>query len=608
MSTPPPPPEAPAGSGDDDWRHSVLQSYRNSEVREIAKVLAALEPGATTSSKLMLAMRFEDAIFKSASSLADYRKRMTKRLKKLQKNYVPPAPTNDASGGGKANDSEVLLLELRRKYGEALKYIVKYASAAVKDVEERSGEERAKQLQQHTDSAVQWAKELGIWEEAPVPAAAAAAKVSEAHLQKLQQHLERRVDNIRTYVVKHADPDLFLQEALEKKDQELTPRANKMMAVNLMKRVEQLQQSSIMAASTDQESSASGGPATTDPSSSNGNNTLFDPMAMLQQSLEKAQATVPPPTRNTSNDVPAALMHLDKMRAASTAIMTYFCLPDRKMTAPRNALPKILTVVNQGMDFVKQAAEKLPKPTTDEVTLQDAWTKVLELPPVDATIATAVGDANDPDSSSSSSSSLSPLAKKPKLSSQPPVTKSRVLLTPHRKTPSHLVPALRRKRAILVRPPHGSRGSHLMLEFGKAFTMTIYFSPLLVSIRAMEPDSLTNHASGDATVKIRPIPTTTQLSTKGCASWDPLYRGLTHRQDLAVWGVTEGSYESVGRVVEERLRDASLHATHILRKCFRNHVKDKTTEFEVEILEASALLEFLQITRTTYMPNWQDED
>lgn len=147
-----------------------------------------------------------------------------------------------------------------------------------------------------------------------------------------------------------------------------------------------------------------------------------------------------------------------------------------------------------------------------------------------------------------------------------------------------------------------------MLEFGKAFTMTIYFSPLLVSIRAMEPDSLTNHASGDATVKIRPIPTTTQLSTKGCASWDPLYRGLTHRQDLAVWGVTEGSYESVGRVVEERLRDASLHATHILRKCFRNHVKDKTTEFEVEILEASALLEFLQITRTTYMPNWQDED
>ena len=50
-----------------------------------------------------------------------------------------------------------------------------------------------------------------------------------------------------------------------------------------------------------------------------------------------------------------------------------------------------------------------------------------------------------------------------------------------------------------------------------------------------------------------------------------------------------------------------MHATHILRQCFRNHVKDKTNEFEVEILEASALLEFISLARTTYMPNWQDD-
>ena len=86
-----------------------------------------------------------------------------------------------------------------------------------------------------------------------------------------------------------------------------------------------------------------------------------------------------------------------------------------------------------------------------------------------------------------------------------------------------------------------------------------------------------------------------------------MYHGLADRDDLKVWGVT-GTYESVGHVVEERLRDASNHATHVLRKCFRHHVKDETMEFEVEILEGSALVEFLQLARTTYIPNWQDDD
>jgi hypothetical protein len=35
--------------------------------------------------------------------------------------------------------------------------------------------------------------------------------------------------------------------------------------------------------------------------------------------------------------------------------------------------------------------------------------------------------------------------------------------------------------------------------------------------------------------------------------------------------------------------------THILRKCFANHVKDKTTELDVELLEALALLDFCNL-------------
>ena len=66
---------------DTNWRAAVQQAHRNQEVRAIAGVLAALEPGASEGSKLRLAMQFEDAVFKSASSLADYRKKLTKRVR-----------------------------------------------------------------------------------------------------------------------------------------------------------------------------------------------------------------------------------------------------------------------------------------------------------------------------------------------------------------------------------------------------------------------------------------------------------------------------------------------------------------------------------------------
>jgi hypothetical protein len=574
--TPPPPDAAAAPAGGELWRNQVLQSYRNEEVREIAKVLAELEPGATTSSKLMLAMRFEDSIFKSAASLEDYRKIIAKRLKKLKKNYKAPEQTQDHE-----NVEEQLLLELRTKYSSSLKYIAKNAVQAVEDVKNRLGTERSIQLQQHTDSAIQWGKDLGILEEESATNTASSTSTSastnpsisistsstkkrhplkEPQLRKLQQHLERRLENIRQYVVKHADPDLFLQETLERKDQELPSRACTLLAVNLSKRIQQIQHVE-----------------------------KFDGMAVLQESLEKAQAAVQLPTRNNANEVPRALLHLEKIRAASTALMAYFSIPDRKTTAPRNALAKAHTIAIQGMEFCKEVAQKRDSKKIVGLSLLDAWTKTLEVP----------SDNNNNNTASTEDGSL---PKKPKLDHVPPVIKSRVLLKPNRKTPSNLIPALKRKQAKLVRPaPHG-HGTHLILEFENVFVMTIYLCPLVVTIRAMKPN---DKESSDEMI------TVPSGSTGSCAPWKPLFYGLADRgddkDDLEVWGIS-GNYQSIGHAVEERLRDASTHATQVLRKCFRNHVKDKTTEFEIEILEASALLEFLHLARTTYLPKWQDVD
>lgn len=638
-----------------DWRSSVLQSYRNAEVREIAKVLAALEGSAavTPASKLMLAMRFEDQIFKSAGSLADYRKKISKRLKKLQKNYVRPVNKTTSLGGSDASSEQnnhtakdELKTNLRNQYGESLRYIVKNATAAVTDLEKRLGSEKARQLQQHTDSCQIWVRDLEVMTEGelkevekrnrdennnktdnsttkdgknknprpqfsttPVP-------LSLSQLQRIEKHLITRVGNIRSYVLKHADPNQFLLETLHNKDKEFSKNveAGNLFAESLTEQVnsqrdkvqkhknqaqgdpQNQQQQKLSLAKKDEDD---------------------ETITTLQRALENAQAGVPPPTRNDSKELEASLRYLDKMRAASTAMMTYWQLKgdERLTTAPRDTLIKIHNVVQEGTKFVLSVAKEQEKQQSQQrtggrngdadqergifdksskgsahVSLQDAWSKTIELP----SSATVEVDKEDNNSN-----------KRLRGNTYKPYYKVRKLFHPQRKTPPSLLSAIRRKGARLVVPKNTSANSvYLILNFEDAFTMTIYLSPLTVTLRATAGDT---------------------ENTSATATWLPLSCGLAppsvmiknndasndgtiqEQKQLSVWGVTS-TYESIGRVVEERLRDSSTHATAKLRKCFQNHVKDKTVDFEVELLEGSALLEYLQAVRATYMPYWEESD
>ena len=80
----------------------------------IAKTLAELEASesVTPASKLMLAMPFEDQVFKAAASLADYHKKINKRMKKLRKTFAPKsaataknAPAAASTGSGAPGNS-----------------------------------------------------------------------------------------------------------------------------------------------------------------------------------------------------------------------------------------------------------------------------------------------------------------------------------------------------------------------------------------------------------------------------------------------------------------------------------------------------------------------
>ena len=103
--------------------------------------------------------------------------------------------------------------------------------------------------------------------------------------------------------------------------------------------------------------------------------------------------------------------------------------------------------------------------------------------------------------------------------------------------------------------------------------------------------------------------------------------GLLEREDLSVWGA-KGNYATAGRLFEERLRDASASATHVLRQCYaansaRNSIpiqmsranprgggvgRTSAAGLEVEIVEATALLEFVQLARSGFQPNWKDDN
>jgi len=67
-----------AASPEVDWRTGVTQAQRNSEVMNVATVLASLDPGASSNSKLGMANRFENTMFQAAKSYEDYKKKIGK--------------------------------------------------------------------------------------------------------------------------------------------------------------------------------------------------------------------------------------------------------------------------------------------------------------------------------------------------------------------------------------------------------------------------------------------------------------------------------------------------------------------------------------------------
>ncbi len=580
-------PHDETGSSNVNWRASIAQSARSEEVRSIAKVLASLEPGATSASKSMLAMRFEDSIFRAASSFDDYRETIQKRIKKFQKRYAK-STMGIAEDATLIRERELLLeRELRDKYGAQLMYTLKHGDEAVQIARDKYGDQKAEHLQTHLANAKIWAVSLGM--KLPEGETCPDVRLDDggrmAQLSRLQKTMESRLTNIRSFIIQLLDRDLYAEEAyLKLVDDILLKNEN---GGGL------LRDALVKAEPDDADFSE-------------------EKMTRL---IERMNVPVPIPRRNHEGDkVRAAVAHVEKVRAAVQAFYTYMGLPITAKTLFRNSLEKCFVTVRECLNELDADYKSLVKVADEKdddgkriIQLEDAWNNPLQFSELESSDETDAMEPNVGDECEPENKRQKTDAETKKKAAAPIVIRSKILLTPERNTLSSLLPALKRKRANLIRK---GNVKFVRLQFDNAFEMSIYFVPLLVTVRAIAKEEELNGNS--------------QLTGGLC--WPSLYQGL-HTTDhclgnrdstqsktvnkLTVLGVS-GSCGTLGNIVASKLEYASAQATYVLRRCFAectiNRSSRVLSDFEIEILEVGALIKFLRIARTTYMPDWVDDE
>lgn len=518
---------------------------------------------------MALAMRFEEQVFKAESSLDGYKRTIQKRIKKLQKHYAKQQQGGSPEKNADLQRERELLMEseLRDEYGPRLLYIAEHADEAVKITRQKGGDQKADLLQKHAQNSKQWAVQLGL--ELPPNCSGGPFHRERArnmeYLNKLKGYLSSRVDNIHSHVVKAVEPDLFLAETVGRMDDIL-----------LKEKVSEVLRNALIDADKDKPD--------------------FTP-ASVQQLVDNMNVTVPNPRRNQRADqVRSATMRIEKIRAATQAMYIYMGLSGSDKAQFKGLLGQchavIIACLKDLDEEYKELATELDE--LDEngkrlIKLEDAWNnpmQVLESESLD----------DEPDGSSE------PEPKRQRTGEGdgflPMVIRTQYLLTPGRHVFSTLLPVLKQKRATLTRIPTSST---VKLVFGKAFEMTIFFVPLLVTIRAIDEDE-------DESARVSNL--------TGGLRWPSLYQGISSQNNvngeekrLSVLGVT-GSAHTLGPIVARRLEYASAQATFVLRRCFSEAFRNSKpkAEFEIEILEASALIKFLQAARANYCQDWVDDD
>jgi hypothetical protein len=326
----------------------------------------------------------------------------------------------------------------------------------------------------------------------------------------------------------------------------------------------------------------------------------------IKDLMEKIRAIIPIP-RNKEEEKEAMLSHLNKIRFACQIFVNYSTLnpekPNTKLQLAGN-LRKVHEAAHESITFLRQVyrEDRSREGESLSVILEDAWNKHMDYDRVLTEAgATDTGDSTDPIVSDAEQPSR-------RRGPKPVVIRSKILFT-KRLPPGNLLDAMKRKSVTVC---GAGTSSYLKMQFGQAFEMSIYFAPLLVTIRAMpeqeekskvekstfrkdvvdcKVDTWTPASFGLKTI---PLPSQVQQGRKRTENGQ-----LKTKQTVSVMGVS-ADVALLGPIVAKKLEYASALATRCLRRCFAEHTYNSTSDFEIEISEGNAVLKFLQLARNTY--------
>jgi hypothetical protein len=329
--------------------------------------------------------------------------------------------------------------------------------------------------------------------------------------------------------------------------------------------------------------------------------------------MDLASAIVPIP-RNKAEEKGAGIKYLKKLEACCQVYMLYaaFHFQETRIDTSKGALNYLQRAYSIAIESCNALAN-LSETTIGtngvgkDLSLEDAWNKVMRYEKKPSTTETMTSivvpedsmlDIVDVDVDTNLMRQ-----KHPRMDSQihPSVIRAKILAKPGRRILPPFLHALEQKEAQLECPKDGQGVARIKMTFGKAFDMYIYFSPLFVAIRAQKIES----------------PSTTTTTTQnnlisGLTSVPPISQGLGTYLDPVPNSSSSaprpipvlGDTAFVVHLVEKKLEFASARATCVLRQVFSEELSKMTghlSDGDLEILEGSAMIKFLQIARATYL-------
>ena len=271
------------------------------------------------------------------------------------------------------------------------------------------------------------------------------------YMKKLSSHLETRVDNIRGYVLKHTQPDMFIVEKLQEVEEQLVISDKTREFYSVLDTI--LQQEGMM------DTSSSTVAAPTVGGGDRGG------IPEINQLLEQFKTVISIP-RQSQEEKDACIKYIDKVRTACQVCLTFLTLKDEQgrigneqtRIQVKGSMKKAHDAAIEAFNFLGERyrdeergkAKNSKDPTSGntgghkKIVLEDAWNNVLEYDNGSASSSDVANTESstievDGDGVTTDASNKRQKLSAPHHGPYPMVMKAKMLMKPGRSLPSNIL-------------------------------------------------------------------------------------------------------------------------------------------------------------------------